>query len=115
MRIARPLDTVLRELARTQRATIHPLGRYAVAFNPARWMVTSVIAIGGDSIVFRLQDGNVLHVTNKILSRELGTRFFDLPMIERGAVASPGDSEVHYFTQPSAETPVSEQAMRAFQ
>jgi hypothetical protein len=49
------------------------------------------------------------------VTAELGTRFFDLPMIERGAIDSPGGQQVHYFVQPEAETPVSERAMREFQ
>lgn len=112
----RPIHDVLLELTRTaQHGTIHPLSRYIVAFTGARWLVTSVIAIGGDSIVFKLDNGRVLHVTNKILTPELGTRFFDLPMIERGAIESSGGQQVHYFVQPEAETPVSERAMRDFQ
>ena len=112
----RPLHDVLLELTRTARyRTIHPLTRYIVAFAGTRWLVTSVIAIGGDSIVFKLDDGRVLHVTNKILTPELGTRFFDLPVIERGAIESMGGQQVHYFVQPEAKTPVSERAMRDFQ
>jgi hypothetical protein len=112
---ARPLHDVLFELLRTQRDICHPLSRYAAAFERSHWLVTSVIAVGGDSIVFKLDDGHVLHITNKIVTPELGTRFFDLPMIERGAIDSSGGQQVHYFVQPGAETPVSERAMRAFQ
>jgi hypothetical protein len=89
--------------------------RYALAFKRSRWLVTTVIAVGGDSIVFKLADGHVLHITDKMVTSELGTRFFDLPMIERGAIDSPGGLQMHYFVQPEAETPVSERAMREFQ
>lgn len=78
-------------------------------------MVTSIIATGGDSIVFKLDDGNILHITNKTLTTELGTRFFDLPILQRGARSSSGGQLVHYFVQPEAQTPVSEGAMRDFQ
>ena len=111
----RPLRDVLVELNRTQRDTNHPLGRYVAAFKDSPWLVLSVVAIGGNSIVFKLEDGNILHVTNKVLTSELGTRFFDLPMIKRCALQSPGAQQVHYFVQPEAETPVSECAMRDFQ
>lgn len=111
----KPLHDVLAELTRTQRGSGHPLSRYTAAFVGSRWLVMSVTAIGGDSIVFKLDNGHVLHVTNKMLTPELGTRYFDLPIIERGAVDSPGGQQVHYFVQPEAVTPVSERAMRDFQ
>ena len=112
---ARPLHEVILELSGAQRGTGHPLSRYAAALNASRWLVTALIAVGADSIVFRLDNGHVLHITNKILTPELGTRFFDLHMLERGSVASSGGQQVHYFVQPEAKTPVSERAMRDFQ
>jgi hypothetical protein len=93
----------------------HPLPRYRVAFAGFERRASGVIAIGGDSIVLRLEDGDVLHVTNKILTPALGRRPFDLPMLERGAQPSPGGMDVWWFTQPEAQTPVSEAEMRAFQ
>jgi hypothetical protein len=112
---AKSLHNALAELTLRQSGTSHPLSRYAAAFSGSHWLVTSLMAAGGDSIVFKLDDGHVLHITNKILTPELGSRFFDLPMIERGAVDSSGGHQVHYFVQPEAETPVSERAMRDFQ
>ena len=98
-------------MARRPRARSHPLGRYADALRASTWRVTAVIAIGGDWIVFKLNDGRVLHICNKILTPELGTRFFDLPMLEHGSLASPGGVQIHYFMQPLAQTPVSERAI----
>jgi hypothetical protein len=90
------------------------LNRYADALRASTWQASSVIAVGGDSIVFRLNDGRVLHICNKILTPELGTRFFDLPMLERGSFDSTGGIQIYYFVQPLARTPVSERAMRDF-
>ena len=111
---SRPVSDAILALARRPRARNHPLGRYADALRGSRWRVSSLIAIGSDSIVFKLDDERVLHVCNKILTPELGTRFFDLPMIERGYFASSGGIQIHYFVQPFAQTPVSERAMWSF-
>jgi hypothetical protein len=45
-----------------------------------------------------------------------GTRFFDLPMIERGEISQPDGLglKVFYFIHPEALTPVSERAWRDF-
>ncbi len=109
-----PLHEVLLSLVARRRRNPHPIGRYAAAFEGLPWRVTRTVAIGGDSMVFQLDDGNILHITNKILTPQLGNRFFDLPMIVRGAVDSAGGVQVHYFVQPFAATPVSEAAMREF-
>jgi hypothetical protein len=110
-----PLAEVLRRLARAAGNQSHPIERYVDAFRGSRFLVTSVVAMGGDSIVLKLENGHILHITNKLLTPELGTRFFDLPMLDRGAVSSPGGIAIAYFVQPEAITPVSEQAMRNFQ
>lgn len=112
---ARPLSDFFRELAGKGRTGSHPLGRYIEAFASSDKRATAVIAAGGDSIVLRLSGGDVIHVTNKVVTPALGCRSFDLPIIEKGAIPSPGGQEVHYFIQPEAQTPVSERAMREFQ
>jgi hypothetical protein len=100
--------------ALSKRRTTHPIDRYIDAFRETGWLVVP-IAAGGDSIVFRLPNGNILHITNKILTQELGTRPFDLPILHRGFIPSPGGLKVFYFVQPEAQTPVSETAMRQFE
>ena len=111
---SRPISDAILALGHRSRARSHPLGRYADALRGSPWRVSSLIAIGGDSLVFKMDDERVLHVSNKILTPELGTRFFDLPMIERGYFDSVGGIQIHYFVQPFAQTPVSERAMRDF-
>ena len=111
---SRPISDAILALAARARARRHPLDRYAAALGGSAWRVNSLIAIGGDSIVFKLENKLVLHVCNKILTPELGTRFFDLAMIERGYFDSIGGIQIHYFVQPFAQTPVSERAMWNF-
>ena len=108
-----PIQDALRALA--PKRTAHPIGRYQTAFERSDLLVTATLGTGGDSVVFGLSDGRVLHITNKILTPEIGTRFFDLPILERGAIDSPGNVWVHWFVQPEALTPVSQTAMRQFQ
>ena len=110
---SRPISDFLAQL-RGEKGGDHPIGRYVDAFANSDKRATSLIKVGGDSVVLQLDNGNVMHITNKILSPQLGTRFFDLPMVERGTVQSPG-MDVHYFVQPKARTPVSEAAVRDFQ
>jgi hypothetical protein len=107
----RPIQDAL--LALRKRRTAHPISRYIDAFAGTQWLVTTV-AVGGESLVFRLANGNILHITSLILTPELGTRFFDLPMLAQGFVPSSGGINLFYFVQPEAKTPVSESEMRAF-
>jgi hypothetical protein len=64
-------------LALSQRRTEHPIGRYVDAFAGTGWLVTT-LAVGSDSVVFKLANGNILHITAKLLSPELGTPLFRL-------------------------------------
>jgi hypothetical protein len=107
----RPIQDAL--LALSKRRTAHPITRYIYALAGTQWLVT-IVAVGGESLVFRLANGNILHITSLILTPELGSRFFDLPMLTRGVIPTPGDVNVFYFVQPEALTPVSECEMLAF-
>jgi hypothetical protein len=110
-----PLREALFSLQRKRRGGRHPIGRYVDAFADSRFVVLALVAIGGDSIVFKTDNESILHITNKILTPELGNRFFDLLMLERGMIESPGGVHIGYFLQPEARTPVSERAMRDFE
>jgi hypothetical protein len=76
--------------------------------------VTALIAAGADSLVFKLGNGNILHITARIVVPSYGTRFFDLPIIERGEIEQENGIKIFHFVQPEALTPVSERAWREF-
>ena len=113
-RVSTPIEEALRALKGNPDVAHHTIGRYAMAFANSPLRVTALIAAGADSLVFRLDDGNILHITARMLAPSYGTRFFDLPMIERGEIEQPDGIKVFYFIQPEALTPVSERAWRDF-
>jgi hypothetical protein len=112
--VSTPLGEALRALKGNPDTAHHAIGRYARAFANSPLRVTALIAAGADSLVFSLENGNILHVTARMLAPSYGARFFDLPMIERGEIEQPDGIKIFYFIQPKALTPVSERAWRDF-
>ncbi len=102
------VSDALRSLTGEPYAKSHNLERYGSAFEGFDRKVKSVIGGGGDSVALELSDGNVLKITNRSLDQILGTRWFDLPMIEKGTRDAGGGLQLHYFVQPKAVTPVSD-------
>ncbi len=80
----------------------HNLKDYASAFEGFDRKVSKVIGGGSDSVVLRLQDGNVLKITTHELPPDLGKRVFDLPVLEQGSRMIDGRS-INYFVQPYAQ------------
>lgn len=80
----------------------HNVELYARAFALFHHRVNHYIGAGSDSIVFRLENGNVLKLTQRNLTSGLGNRPFDLPILERGTRIVDG-IRVSYFIQPFAE------------
>lgn len=104
----------LRSLTSEPYAKSHPLDRYASAFEGFDRKVKGPIGGGGDSVALELVDGNVLKITNRRLDNVVGTRWFDLPMLERGTRDAGGGLNLHYFVQPKAVTPVPEVMVNQF-
>src|SRR6185295_7067238 len=75
---------------------------YADAFKGFDKQVSKVIGGGADSVVLRLEDGNVLKITTRDLPADLGNRAFDMPVLEQGSRLIDG-RKVNYFVQPFAE------------
>lgn len=98
----------LRSLKSEPYAKSHPLDRYASAFEGFDRNVRRPLGGGGDSVALELVDGTVLKITNRLLNNVAGTRWFDLPILERGTRDAGGGLHLHYFVQPKAITPVSE-------
>ncbi len=84
----------------------HNLEDYSRAFAGFDRKVSSVVGGGSDSIALKLEDGNVLKITTRDLPADLGSRPFDLPVLERGSKpVGIGDISVNYFIQPFASKP----------
>jgi hypothetical protein len=85
----------------------HHVDNYARAMKGFVRKVTSVLAIGGDTISLVLEDENILKVGTRTLEPEMGNRAFDLPILQRGTRKLKYFSHnyvFHYFIQPRAET-----------
>lgn len=104
----------LRSLSSEPYARSHPIERYAKAFEGFDRKVKGPIGGGGDSVALELVDGNVLKITNRRLDNVVGTRWFDLPMLEKGTRDAGGGLNLHYFVQPKAITPVPEAMVTQF-
>jgi hypothetical protein len=79
----------------------HNLADYAVAFAGFDRKVLKVIGGGSDSVVLRLEDGNVLKITTREIASDIGRRPFDLRMLEQGTCPVDG-RRINYFIQPFA-------------
>jgi hypothetical protein len=101
--VGRPIavSELLRSIDRSD-AGEHSIPDYARAMEKFPGAALSILAIGSDTISLVLEDGNVLKVGTRILTPEMGTRPFDLPITKRGTRKVQRVS-VHYFIQPRAE------------
>ena len=91
----------------------HPVEKYAKALAGIGKKVTRFIGIGADSIAMELENGNVLKVSGRTLTDSMGSRSFDLPIVERGVVDT-GSGLVYWFVQPKVQTPVTYSQFKAF-
>jgi len=78
----------------------HNLSLYRKAFCDFSAEGESVVAIGSDSVVLKLQDGNILKISSHALTRALEP--FDLPVLSSGTVQADGIT-IYYVIQPEAE------------
>jgi hypothetical protein len=95
----------------------HNVNTYARAMKGFVRKVTSILAIGGDTISLILEDGNVLKVGTRTLEPEMGHRAFDLPILQRGTRKLKYSSHTyvfHYFIQPRVENFVTDAQFAGF-
>lgn len=107
------VSDLLKTTIGTRDAEGHAIQKYVDTLKDLDKPVTRVIGSGGDSIAMETSDGNILKVTGRTLSDRMGTRPFDLPILERGIVDS-GSGLVYWFTQPQVKTPVTYAQFNAF-
>lgn len=96
-----PVSDFLRTIKRED-AGHHYLEDYAAALENSPFRARELLNVGGDSISLVLDNGNVLKVTNRALTPEMGTRPFDAPILERGT-SKVGNVEINYFVQPKGQ------------
>ena len=99
---AKSVSRLLRGIKDPTVSDNHNLKVYENAFRDFDRKATEVIGAGSDAVALRLEDGNVLKIARWPLTPEMGTRPFDLPVLERGT-ANAGGVPVGYYIQPFAE------------
>lgn len=108
-----PVSSLLRSSSNESFLKGHPVERYARAMEGFEKKSVKFVGAGADSVVMELLDGTLLKLTGRHLTERMGTRPFDLEIIERGVVDN-GVSKVFWFIQPRAQTPVSYAEYQAF-
>lgn len=78
----------------------HNLSLYRKAFCDFPAEGESVVATGSDSVVLKLQDGNILKISSRTINRALEP--FDLPVFTSGNMQADGIT-IYYVIQPEAE------------
>ena len=103
---SKPVAEVLREAAGDPLLRSHPVEAYVRGLETLPLRVTRIVNAGADSIVMEAADRSLLKVTGRALTDRMGTRPFDLHIMERGVVDTGITGPVYWFTQPRAQTPV---------
>ncbi|HEY9871235.1 MAG TPA: hypothetical protein V6D08_18890 [Candidatus Obscuribacterales bacterium] len=85
-----------------QATDYHPIKFYERAFKDFDRLATRVLGFGADVVAIELVDGNVLKISQRALTPEMGNRPFDLPILERGQRIVEGDT-INYFIQPKVK------------
>lgn len=109
---AKPVSEVLRNIMEPEVLERHNIEAYAKAFENFGRQATEVVGAGYDSISLRLTDGNVLKIFVREPGPTMGSRPFDLPILERGTLPAGGQT-INYFVQPFAQ-PVSQGQFTGF-
>ena len=104
----RPVSQLLLSIS-YEESRHHNLKHYARAMKGHAQKARRLLHVGGDSISFLLESGHVLKVTNRALEPDLGARWFDMPILERGRKGA-GEQCVYFFEQPFGEPVSGEQA-----
>jgi hypothetical protein len=94
------VSDLIRSIKGPEARANHNLSLYRKAFCDFSAEGESVVATGSDSVVLKLQDGNILKISSHTITRELEP--FDLPMLTSGTMQAEGRT-IYYVIQPEAE------------
>mgnify|MGYP007040074879 CR=1 FL=1 len=94
------VSDLIRSIKGPEARANHNLPLYRKAFCDFPAEGKSVVAAGSDSVVLKLQDGNILKISSRTLTRALEP--FDLPVLNSGTTQAEG-STIYYVIQPKAE------------
>lgn len=85
---ALPISEFLAECQQTMNdhpeAQIHPLAAYREAMKNSHHKATKIIGVGIDSLALQLENGDVLKLSFKLGKHQMGTRSYDMPILEQG-------------------------------
>lgn len=93
------VSDLIRSIKGAEARDNHNLSLYRKAFWDFSAEGELVVATGSDSIVLKLQDGNILKISSRTLARELES--FDMPVLTSGIRQAEGRT-VYYVIQPEA-------------
>jgi hypothetical protein len=96
-----------------ERSVKHNLELYQQLFADFPMRMREYVTSGHNSIVLRLENGNLFKTSKLELPDEAGTRPWDMPIIEKGIVQSARYSLVWYI-QPEGETPIADRDLMPF-
>ena len=84
----------------------HAMRAYVRAFEGSDKCAVGFVSVGQNSVAMELNDGNILKISSRVLTDKMGTRPFEVPILERCAVEVGPHLRVYWFVQPRAQTPV---------
>jgi hypothetical protein len=84
----------------------HSVRAYVRAFDGSDKRAVGFVGIGRNSVVMELEDGDILKISARVLTDKMGTRPFEVPILERCVVDVGYHLKVYWFVQPRAQTPV---------
>jgi hypothetical protein len=106
-RSSRPVVDLLRErIDDSLFSEGHVMRAYVRAFEGSDKHAVGFIGVGRNSVVMELEDGDVLKISSRALTDRMGTRPFEVPILERCVVDVGHNLKVYWFVQPRAQTPV---------
>jgi len=79
---------------------------YVRAFEDSDKRAVGFVGVGRNSVMMELNDGNILKISARRLTDNMGTRPFEVPILERCVVEVGHSLKVYWFVQPRALTPV---------
>lgn len=104
---SRPIVDLLRErIADSLFSEGHALQAYIRAFEGSDKRAVGFVGVGRNSVVMELENGDILKISSRVLTESMGTRPFEVPILERCVVDVGHDLKVYWFVQPRAQTPV---------
>jgi hypothetical protein len=83
-------------------AHMHPINDYALALADFPLRARRYAGDGSECVVVELEDGNILKISRKALSEEMGKRVRDCPVLEQGSKVVNGRT-YYWHIQPKCE------------